>query len=256
MKNQWTTVTDNKKSPQDKRDTSSTDQPESARNRKIALALASVGVFLILIGAAPFLFSGNDSKNYSAFLGLNTSDSSQNEEIYMPVVENANFADGDELIAEPVEINVPEVTADGEEGTEIDIDPIQPEVTHPIAEETQPVETVVQPTIPKTVASDEPQTPNPTKKIADIEFTDPEVILDTEEEIVQTPGTEVITEINDFPINTHTGETVDPIQLARLATAEQLHSAAEESPGTGLPLLPVLAFSGFAAFFARKRFQK
>jgi hypothetical protein len=45
----------------------------------------------------------------------------------------------------------------------------------------------------------------------------------------------------------------DPADLARIATAETMHGAAPAQPDTGLPLLPVLAFSGGAALLMRAR---
>jgi hypothetical protein len=260
MKNQWTTVSD---SAHQKPRKDQNGMP-SGKNKSIAFAMASFGVFLILVGAAPFLFSGKESSQYSAFLNVNSE--LPEEEEYL-LSEEIDFEDGVEIVSEPlpIEVDISEegVDSSADEPTEVPVnfDELieraqneEGDILVPIPE--VDFEEVI--ILPEEVAIETPDTDESIVRgdpvdLTEEEFSNPEVILDDGSDTIPESERSVITETDDFPINTYTGETIDPIALARTATAEQLHGVAEENPETGLPLFPILAFSAGVALLARRK---
>lgn len=245
MKNQWTTVSDSSQETQRKTEA----QKTPGKNKTIALAMASLGVFLIIAGAAPFFFSGNDSSDYSAFLGTNSQ--SEEAEFYIDTDSDVTFEDGEEIVSEPVEIEVSMEDEDISEMTE----PEEVQISLGDLMEPEGEEIIV--TIPEIEFAEkvieEETTSEKNVSLEEEKFTEPEIILDDGSDTLPESEVTVITETNDFPINTYTGETVDPIVLARTATAEQLHGVAKENPETGLPLLPILMFSAGTAILVHRK---
>ncbi len=252
MKQQWTTVTDNvKKASHDAGHIVSLSQDDSRKNRRIALALASTGVFLILVGATPFVFNGSDSGDYAAFLG-------QDPEF---VGVNAVPAEGDG-VGIPADDLGSEVLDLGAEPVEVDI----PEVSNP------PVasgDTRVIPAPPMNPPDMGGSTPAPSFDPVPVEVFTP-TPYPTLEPLPTDPSTqtypaagdeipagndEIITEMVDFPVNIHVDGSAEPVDYT-VVVGEEFHMAAPEQPESGAPLLPLLAFSGAAAAWMRAKHKK
>lgn len=258
MKNQWTTVHENENTAS-KTSANMSDAKMEKRNKKVALAMASIGVFFILIGAAPFLFGNGDNSNYSAFIARNTINSTDSGIVAEATPTDINFKDGDEFISEPVntvsqkaDITMPAIPA---------IPGMENGSTTSEATTSEP--TTIEETTPTVVT-----TPTPTP-IAEIETATAPVAIDITQEEFSKPA--IISNLGasdtlegTFPLNKHTGGSADPVAfegtvtLTTPAFSESTHSAAtpdikRSNPSTGLPVLPLLAFSGAAAFYGRMR---
>jgi hypothetical protein len=232
MKNQWTTVSD---TIQNASEISSQkkNKYELSKNRKLALAFGSIGVFLILIGVTPFLFSETTPNQYSASLLEEDISLLENAPI-TPNISDISFEDEDEFTSSPEEITMPILD---EEPEEISFDPV-----------------------PEYEDNNEGTLPYENEEVHSVPESQEEIVQEDimnddfyheDESIFEDEGT--LPAPTDFPVNIHVGETADPVDLARIATAEQLHSSAEKNPETGLPLFPLLIFSGIAAFCIRKK---
>lgn len=268
MKQQWTTVTDSvKKASHDAGHIMSLSPDDARKNRRIALALASTGVFLILVGATPFVFNGGDSSDYAAFLGQDLDyldvNSMDGEEVGIPLDDF-----GDEVIdlsADPVEVDVedlggaPAATDDFElpappaggvpsmDGSSGSPTPIPTET--PMAISPTPLMTET-PTPFPTLA----QTPVPTAVATPVYSAAPEYEDDFRDEI-PSGDDEIITETVDFPVNIHVDGSAEPVDYS-VVVGEEFHMAAPNQPKSGIPALPLLAFSGAAAAWIRSKRRK
>jgi hypothetical protein len=267
MEKQWTTVSETvRKAQQDARGLITPSQEDVRKNRRIAMALASTGVFLILVGAAPFLFGGNDSSEYSAFLGqdpevaINASD---------PTAEGAGVAaDGlsDEVIDFSGESETFEVTPTGEPAVAADDpagaipEPPAPPIA-PIGADPVPVDPTVpvDPALPQDPAAPVASEPPLVEPIAETPMpVEPTLEPTPFTEVTPTPEAtpvvdETIHETAEYPINIHVGGTSDPVDYGKAIGGDDIHTAAPAQPETGAPLLPLLAFSGVAAAAWRSR---
>ncbi len=261
MSNQWTTVTDNaKKASHDAGNIMSLSQVDSRKNRRIALALASTGVFLILVGAAPFVFNGGDSSNYSAFLGQDPDllgvNAVPEDGAQIPMDDF-----GDDVLnlgSEPVDVNLDDVGAISTESDSPDLPappgnpPSMGEATTtpepvmtplPTAEEPTPFPTLIETPIAETPIEETP-----------VYSAAPEYEDDFRDEI-PAGNDEIITEAVDFPVNIHVDGSAEPVDYS-VVVGEEFHMAAPHQPKSGAPLLPLLAFSGSAAAWFRARRKK
>lgn len=251
MKNKWTTVADSTPSATPKQEDVS--QKTTSQNKKVALAMAGIGVFFILVGAAPFLFGGGDSEDYSAFLARNLPNNTESD--FQPEAQTITFEDGDEFKSDPVvveiETDTKETVPEQTEGMgSIPLPPL-PILSNDPTTSTEPTVVEVIPTIVKE--------PTLTETVADFTqetFSDPTII--------QEPTT-LPTET--YPKNIHVGGIANPVVLPQRPTdpmmmEEEVHGAAmpkqddssqHTNPSTGLPLLPVFAFSGAAALYMSRR---
>lgn len=243
MKNQWTTVSDDSGNtalpptegtpPPSKRDNTS-------RNRRISVAFASTGVFLMLVGAAPFLFRDSEAPQYSAFLtpqGIEEEDGeplANTEEVFLP---------GEEMLAD----------AQGGFGgaLEVDVNPDFSDETEPTTEEApigeigagdssgETEENPFSELIEETASEEDPS--GEFEIVLENNEGSSEIITENPEE-----GVPVLTEKVDFPIevaaNTQENGVID------FGTTTDLHGAAPVAPQTGTPLIPLLVFSTLAAF--------
>lgn len=273
MEKQWTTVSETvRKAQQDARGLITPSQEDVRKNRRIAMALASTGVFLILVGAAPFLFGGNDSSEYSAFLGqdpevaINASD---------PAAEGAGVpADGlsQEVIDFSGEAETFEVTPTGEPAVAADnpagaipeppAPPIAPIGADPVPADPVPVDPAV-PSDPNVPVYSEPpvvepiiETPMPVEPTIEPTL-EPTPVTEVIPSPVATPVVdETIHETAEYPINIHVGGSAESVDYGKAIGGDEIHTAAPSQPETGAPLLPLLAFSGVAAAAWRVRKSK
>jgi len=253
MKNQWTPISEKMDAAhQNARDLShrSKDHP---KGRKIPIIFGSLGVFLMLVGASPFLFGEKNSERYLADLTTTTAEKSVDFSAE-PTSVDENF---DLDLTLPAEDQTGTDTINTQEAEEVDVSldgiPLQ--------------KGEIQEEAPVSLKEEIPKEINPPKE--NIHAAAP-----TEEEVVTRKDIEdakITAEVVDFPKNTHVGAESDPIVFENASEDEELenffkgenealgetgslHAAAsQENAGTGTPLLPLLAVSGLAAVFLRRR---
>ena len=250
MKNQWTTVPENS-TP--KKGDISHEKTVEKRNKKVAIAMASIGIFFILVGIAPFIFDGSDSKDYSAFLTKNAVNSIDTDVTFQPEPTTISFDDGDEFVAEPV-VAQEILTQPTEE--------VSPSEEAPVVAKEKPISADINIPNPQPIPVDTSlqQAENATApqqeegNILQQDFSNPAIVSDAAYAPAVTEGT--------FPPNSHTGSQAAPVIFPEKNESEgEMHSAATPAPGkegqknpsTGLPVLPLLVFSAGAALFARFR---
>lgn len=281
MEKQWTTVSETvRKAQHDARGLISPSKEDVRKNRRIAMALASTGVFLILIGAAPFLFGENDSSDYAAFLGQDpevaiNAAPAEGDTVGVPSDGLSDglldFGDEPETFDIPAASPTPEITG-APVDTSVPVIPsmpvappsgiITPEATdpaYPVATESALpiVDDPLAEVLPTPVPMETP-TPLPTETPLPIDTTTPTPLPEVTPIVEATPpAEEVVTETVEFPINVHVGSSSQPVDYSQLEMGgDDAHLAAPAQPDTGAPLLPVLAFSGAAAAFWRHRKNK
>jgi len=240
MNHQWTTISESvKKAREDTRQIVTPSRDDTRKNKRIAVALASVGVFLILVGAAPFVFTGGeDPSDYAAYLG-------QDPEM---IIANSVPEEGENV---GIVARTDEPTSDfGAEPVDISLS-VDTEI--PLAKDGEPLETVA-PT--ETPIMDEiildsspvetPITPAPPEK----PYGTTPLPIDG-----SLGNDEVRSEYVEFPVNVHVDGSAEPVDFSTVV-GENFHMAAPKQPSSGVPALPLLAFSGAAAAWLRRRNAK
>lgn len=259
---------------------------EDIRSKKISMALAGAGVFLMLVGVSPFLFEGNGS-NLSAFLIQNPSSDAS---IFMDDAE----AETPETEANTTDVNTLEA-APLEEPEEVVTPAPTPVVTPTPVPTPAPTPTVVpipNPTVvpnPVTVSAPTPTpisspvvTPAPaTNTVSNPAplptVTPAEVVVNSasneparvnkavgQENLRNAAPENITTGTVDFPINTHTGGNGTPINFGSAlqnnpktdtlhGTAANMHSGAPRHAGAGLSVWPFIIFSFVLALYFRYR---
>lgn len=242
MKNQWTTISEKIDAAHQKAREIASHQEENPRSRKIPIIFGSLGVFLMLVGASPFLFGNEDTSSRYLADVLN-----QEDEIDIAIDSLPAEEDFDLDIGLPTE---DEEDIDTQEAQEVEVSldgiPLQKGETQGgsdfVAEEVE----VVRENIHAAPPVEEEGTREDIKEV------------------------KITSELVDFPKNTHTGveseavdlenffknteDDFDGLHAAAQEDSESLHTAAsQENAETGTPLLPLLAASGIAAVFLRRR---
>lgn len=256
MKNQWTTVSDDSgnTTPVEETPSPSEGKSSSSRNRRISIAFASMGVFLMLIGAAPFLFGDSNSYRYSAFLTPQ-----EESEIMAEEGTESSSASNEETTSNSEEDFGESIAIDVDTDSESDGAMISDEETT-AEEKTSPEEGTSDsseedpfPTLIQEPTTEDTSPKNDFEIVTEDDTDGFEIITEGPNE-----GVTVLTEKVDFPIETYEGITagLEKGDTVNFGSAENFHSSAPVAPQTGTPLLPLLVFSGLAAFgihrFGRK----
>ena len=265
MQQQWTTVTDSvKKASHDAGSVVSLSHDDSRKNRRIALAIASTGMFLILVGATPFVFNGgSDSSDFAAFLGQDPEFVGVNATPPEGETVGIGAEDlGDDMLdlgAEPVQVDLPAApsTPGGPGGGGTAAMPQPPDtsgMSPPVFTSPSPSPAMTTPP-----ATSPPSTPTPYPTLAPTQTPVQTPVQTPTPTFAAAPTPEqedeVMTETVDFPINTHVDGSAEPVDF-RVVVGEDFHMSAPEQPESGAPLLPLLAFSGAGAAWIRARQKK